>query len=492
MNNELNAIKVSGVIEKIHVDFSSIDAMYESTGFKRFYTIHTAKTNKMSAQLGFHVGGFCDDRGSGGPDLAAKIAGYEYLPSDLILCFMDDKYNFLPLNERQLESLYVYLTTGKVVSSTVDDDAQAFFDKYQINPVLPEIGGNCDVIIPEPDGKVIVLIYDFNTDEMSDSEAFKVGENLFYYADKLVNEFENVGDVLLSPEKDYYLLNYRDTEAQTYVVLIQAIENPKEKQVLTSILDVIKDELSEQHKTEKELTDVSIEESFDEDIDDDDEMIDYVLFFKVEAEFPKSKDFLKTHYEFCYPLHLENKPKFPYFNSLFTYEGFDRINDVLSLVLRKGKQEEHIKIKLNEDYSFDFAYKTSLSNNSYREGKVTLSLHHFNFRQAHLPGRLICKNSVVIDGVASVDQAVSINNVTDDPDVEPFVMLDSGDGYGIFSIDEEAGLIIAYGFREGDEEDNPNQIYVPVWFDKPNEEYVSYSTDGHLNESINVLAYQKD
>ena len=40
MGNELNAIRVSDTVEKVHIDFSSIESLYESSGFKRLYTIH--------------------------------------------------------------------------------------------------------------------------------------------------------------------------------------------------------------------------------------------------------------------------------------------------------------------------------------------------------------------------------------------------------------------------------------------------------------------
>ena len=113
---KLNAIRISNIVEKVHVDFSSLDSLKESTGFKRLYTIHTQKTLDISKELGFHVAEFCDDHGTGGSSLAAKFSGYESLPSDLILCLMDEKYNFLPLSEAQLETLYIYLTTEEVRS----------------------------------------------------------------------------------------------------------------------------------------------------------------------------------------------------------------------------------------------------------------------------------------------------------------------------------------------------------------------------------------
>ncbi len=57
-----NAIRISDRVEKVELDFASDESLKESLGFARLYTIHTAKTNEMSSRLGFHIGGYCDDR----------------------------------------------------------------------------------------------------------------------------------------------------------------------------------------------------------------------------------------------------------------------------------------------------------------------------------------------------------------------------------------------------------------------------------------------
>ena len=106
-----NAIRISDRVEKVELDFASDESLKEGLGFARPYTIHTAKTNEMSQRLGFHIGGYCDDRGRGGPALAASLVGYECLPSDVVLFKMDEKYSPLPLNEEELNSLFVFLKT---------------------------------------------------------------------------------------------------------------------------------------------------------------------------------------------------------------------------------------------------------------------------------------------------------------------------------------------------------------------------------------------
>lgn len=104
-----NAIRITDTIEKVYVDFSSLDSIQSSTNINRPYTIHTSNTINMSSRLGFHIGGFCDDRGSNEFELAEEISGYDFLPSELYLCLMDYSYNYLPLEEDKLLKLYDYL-----------------------------------------------------------------------------------------------------------------------------------------------------------------------------------------------------------------------------------------------------------------------------------------------------------------------------------------------------------------------------------------------
>lgn len=372
MGNELNAIRVGDTIEKVHIDFSSLESLKESTGFKRLYTIHTAKTNEMSAKLGFHVGGFCDDRGGGSTVSVGDLVGYEYLPSDLILCLMDNQYNFLPLDEKRLEIFFHYLLTGEVLTT-----------------------------------------------------AFKAA--------------------------------------------------PK----------------TSQEEGDEEIMEETIEESLENEYDDEVDMMHYILFFKVDSKWAKSEDKMNTYYEFCYPLIRDKKPMFAFFDSLFEVEGFDRIHEVVSLKLNRGKVE-HINIKKGEDFDFDFAYKKNSNDDSYREGHATLSLRYFNFESTELPGKLYFNYKYVVGGKAEADETQCIDQVTDDLDIEPFVDLqESGDRYGIFLIDEPNKLLIIYGLRDSGKEGEMDEFYLPVWFDKPNEEYLGYIEEGQSHEVINTITYKK-
>ena len=222
-----NAIRVSDSTRKVHVDFNNIET---STGFRRLYTIHTAKTLDYSRQVGFHVGGFCDDRGQGGSSLAARTAGYEDLPSDLILCKMDDHYNFLPLNESELNCLYTYLTTGKVVPLESDDDtANAFFHKWNIQPILPHFDLPLSVEFFPRYPNVIALIYD-ETAAKTDKEIENYGKALFEFSDRCVNGLEDIGLCRVSLDHTYYMLNVR--ENGKWCCFIQALREKDESPFL--------------------------------------------------------------------------------------------------------------------------------------------------------------------------------------------------------------------------------------------------------------------
>ncbi|MBR0439917.1 MAG: hypothetical protein IJK27_04120 [Bacilli bacterium] len=346
-----NAIKVGEKIEKINLDFSSYESLKNSAKINRFYTIHTANTNQIGDKLGFHLGGFCDERGRGGSDLAAEISGYDYLPSDLYLCLMDSQYNFLPLEEKQLEKLYNYLCP---------------------------------------------------------------------------------------PEEMF--------------------EAP--------------------------------EEAADEDIDDEYALADYILFFKVDANWPKSGDDLKVRYEWCYPLCIEKKPSFQFFDDLFVVEGFDRIHNLITLKLNRGKSDELINVKVDEEFKIDFDYYDTPGNDhSYRVGTASFMFRHVNLVTNTLPGKLVFHNKYINGGAVVTDEEVSLGTITDDVENGPTIQNAADDDCGVFAIDKEAGLILLYGLRQ--DEDKVVEYYFPVWFDKPYEENVTFNDENGKFEILNTVRYEK-
>ena len=347
-----NAIKIGEKIEKVNLDFSSYESLKASASINRFYTIHTANTNQIGNKLGFHLGGFCDEYGKGGSELAAKISGYDSLPSDLYLCLMDDKYNFLPLKEKELDSLFNYLCP------------------------------------PE---------------EMFDA-----------------------------PEESFE--NY---EGEEY------------------------------------------------------ELNDYILFVKVDSFWSKSSDQYETHYEYCYPLFIENKPFFPYFNHFFNMEGFDRIHDLITLKINRGKGDEVIDVKLNEECKLDFDYSPNNDDEEYRKGTVTLMLRHLNLREPSLPGKIKYHATFEVDDIITEDDTFYLSPITDDIDNGPTIDVPVGDTIGVFAIDIDNGFILLYGLNH-EEGEEAKVYYLPLWLDKENIYKISMLDNGKKNISLNVISYVKD
>lgn len=350
-----NAIKVSDKIEKVYLDFSSFESLKQTSGVKRFYTIHTAETNALGNNLGFHVGGFCDDRGNGGHLLAAQVAGYDSLPSDLFLCLMDNEYNFLPLDKKQLDALYDYL--------------------------------------------------------------------LKHYC------YEDVED--------------------------------------------------------------AIEESFENYDNEESDLMDYVLIFKVNAVWPKSSDNFKFHTELCYPLFIDNKPSFPCFEEMFNLEGYDRIHGLVNLLIKRGQGEEHIDLKVDEELKFDFAYNTGDSDETYKEGTASLILKHFNFVDKQIPGRLHFHSNLTIGGIEQYDETNYIDNINDDMGDECEVELPNYDSVGVFMIDATAEFMILYNLRVPSDAET-QQSFIPLYFDKTVEESTHGIYDGETHIETHSVKYEKE
>ena len=218
-----NAIIVRQLdIIKVYVDFSNIDNVYRSINADLVSTIHTVKTQEISEKLGFHIIGFVDREGNDiNNNKACQISGYDYIGSFMLLCKTDDKYNALPLDEKELDSLYTYLTTGKVVDTSFDA-AQAFFNRYGIeNPLSPRCAVRPDVYYKEEVPYMILLRYEFA--KMSDKEQELLGAALFPMSSRIFEEgFKDIDGVKESPDGKYYVNFLFDENRESYNVLMQA------------------------------------------------------------------------------------------------------------------------------------------------------------------------------------------------------------------------------------------------------------------------------
>ena len=217
-------VKTSG-IEKVCVDFSDDENICKAIESKGLSTIHTQNTQDISRKLGFHIVGYVDRHGGNlDNELAARISGYDEIYSSMLLCKTNDKWDNLPLSEDEVEILYTYLTTGKVVVLQKNDLSKAFFERYGIdNPPLPK-GFEPEVHqLPEVP---YVILFRYYVNQMKDNQIEEFGESLFSMADRLIEEgFKEVDGVKLSPDGKYYINSSMDHENAVFNVLIQAKEN---------------------------------------------------------------------------------------------------------------------------------------------------------------------------------------------------------------------------------------------------------------------------
>ena len=234
------------------------------------------------------------------------------------------------------------------------------------------------------------------------------------------------------------------------------------------------------------------EEVIDEDIDDDLALAEYVLLFKVDATWPKSSDDLKVRYEWCYPLCLSKKPFFQFFEDLFVMEGFDRLHNLITLKLNRGKGDEFVNVKLNEEFKIDFDYYSMEGNDdSYRIGTASFMLLQLKSLANTLSGKLVFHNKYVDGGKIVMDEEVSLDTIVDTIEDGPTIQNAASDDCGVFAIDEGSNLIILYGLRQQDDE-KVAEYYFPVWFDRTYEEVVTFNQKEGNFELVNTVRYEKE
>ena len=232
MNNAI-LIRFADIIP-IEVDFSDLNNIYSAIGAEGVSTIHTATTQDISRKLGVHLMGFVDRDGDDiNNDVACKISGYDYLGSSMLLCKTDNSFHALPFNGAELNCVYTYLTTGKVIPSVATDGD--FFEIYGINPVLPNFGVQPRIVLSPNYPTLALVVFDLRSVDMA-----KVGENLFYYADTLVKRFGISFGFKLSPDGKYYTIN---KWVHGYAYFVVCIEVADGQPVALPIIDSILDEL---------------------------------------------------------------------------------------------------------------------------------------------------------------------------------------------------------------------------------------------------------
>ena len=432
-----NAIRISDRVEKVELDFASDESLKESLGFARLYTIHTAKTNEMSQRLGFHIGGYCDDRGRGGPALAASLVGYECLPSDVVLFKMDEKYNPLPLNEEELNSLFVFLKTGKVISPEAKLQIQEFFKEQNIDLALPDFPLPMESIRFAQLPNLIAIIYDESSiqGQAAHDEYAKI-QNTYYSLVKEKTEESGFFEIRIAKDGSYFLRIQRYNNL--YYLYIQAIKTPGEEPKIPSTFGLNPFYIDEEEEPEEEKP-------------------HYFLEFEVDSDWPDSKDHF--HYSSTDVFLDVNEEKrvspneeVPYFNDFVHFKELDPENETLKIVIdQKIKQEEFV-LKLDEPLSIDFDYVDNVPT-SHRVGKAKLTLRKAKVVSDSLLGKLVFRFKEKKDGKLLTEDEQSIEEPTSKIDCDLPLELADGDVYGVFLIDKANGYCILYHFPQEDNGD---------------------------------------
>ena len=405
-----NAILVRPLdIIKIYVDFSNTDNIYEVINAERLSTIHTAQTQKLSALLGIHLMGFVNRDGDDiNNSRACQISGYDYLGSNMLLCKTDDKLNPLPFSEAELNSVYTYLTTGKNTSSSLNQNSSSFIEKHNILPVLPEFGIEPKELYSRSHPNVIVFQYDFSN--LDDDKLLKIGENLFNYSSRLIDELINIdqaNSVFVDASRTYYLHNYFPEDHQSYYVLIQAISSEDERPILLDISWLLKlggkygvdEEIPHRQSTEppkslavfgkqaeqtrrKKYENQVSKEEFDEEDEteyNDDLLMPYIVRVKANIKWPNLKD-TYTEYDQVFPLFMMSQEpiRFSYFTNRIKVKEIDTWNGEADFYVMLDYPVK-LHLELDKPQTIEFDYYTNDEQVSRRVGSITVSIEQHEF-----------------------------------------------------------------------------------------------------------------
>ena len=164
-----------------------------------------------------------------------------------------------------MECVYTYITTGKIVSSIKYGDEGSFFEKYGINPPLPDLFVEPKVYYREDFPYALLLRYDLSEIPMNKIE--KVGESLFAFSSRLLELFKNVDGVLLSNDGKYYLNCKMENGFSFYNILIQVVDDEHDIYIRNAEEVIYKCFLENEETVSPYYDDVdtAIEEAIDED-----------------------------------------------------------------------------------------------------------------------------------------------------------------------------------------------------------------------------------
>ena len=494
-------------IVKIHIDFSDIDNIYNAIYADRVSTIHTAKTQELSAKLGVHLIGFinrkCDDINN---EKACEISGYDYLGSLMFLCKADDKLNPLPFEEDELERVYAFLTTGEIVGNAGDEEGLLgeFLNKYEINPVLPNLSIKPEVTLYENYEKVILLTYDFSKADLG-----KIGGELFQYSDKLVKKFYKEDEALVAPDETYCVKCKTDMGKQIFYVLIQVLEGRRDKPVIGDIDAFIGADEEYQNETEEDISYSNSAEdvvSNNRELDDDEDeefetnadfLVPYFIIVEIEASWPENENG-PAKYKYVYPLLQamepeEDQPYFPYFKNLIKVVDFDYFGDTFDIKVDFGGKKQKIHLELDEPVVLKFDY-TPGKPSSHRVGEVKLTLERHEIDFVTVEGKIYIHEGLYqVKGVKKPlnEDNMVLSNLSNEGDEYPDECIAegslTGSRYFPWLISDDGSFIcMSAAYDDYDDPDIRRHVYIPLYADKDTVSHDFFVSDDYGRVELRV------
>lgn len=259
-----NAILIRPLdVLKVEVDFSNLENINYAINADGVSTIHTQKTQEISDKLGIHIIGFVDRNANDiNNPKACEISGYKYIGSFMLVCKTDSRFNPLPLNEDELETVYTYLATNDVALAK-SNDAKTFFTRYEItNPLLPVSN-----VVPSTYYKKEVpylIMFRYDLTNLSRQEIDEFAESLKRLDKRIFFEnFRDVDGVLMSSDKKYYFCSLLDDDLNNFYVVLQAKDDVTEEILLKNIKGTVNGFLGLIEEPEHVDMDTASEETMD-------------------------------------------------------------------------------------------------------------------------------------------------------------------------------------------------------------------------------------
>ena len=500
-NMKFNAVlvKADGDVLKVHVEFDSeLQGLKDAIEARGLTTIHTRDSQEVSHKMGVHLMGYVDkymERSDKGNNYAAcRFSGYDYLASDMIVIKTDDKFNALPLEEDEVECVYIYFTTNRIVRA-IPSELVPFARKYETRPALPNFPIKPSVRFVDGKPNLAFVIYDFRN--ASDDEIETAGGELFYFADYLLNNYIEVdGKNSLSPDKKHHLMCQNVYNLTYYVIGIQAINNPSEPLIIDDVLDFI-----DLEKEEEEFDLSDIENLLRENgmLDDEGEYPEEIggnkeLLLEVEFEgrWPKHKQNNRSVAKYVIMISDSDEPVIPLFNHAFKILNVDESSREITFTANLGKGPIKYTLHPNEsvEIEFDYISRPSVSS-SYRVGKMKITARDvIMMDNGKMDGSVYFKTT----GYCCDDQEYL--EELEDVFKYPMIIKDKREQtsyngvlfYSLQYVSKDSKYAILFGSVLGEEINEDNPVFmVPVEFGKPTifeEEFTGDDGKRYINREV--------